>query len=70
MNASRLTITARSNANPYAFVRFVWSDDLTECNFVACGFDTGADEQAALDALMAVSAHEGADCDGWTVEVA
>lgn len=60
-----MTVIARMTADPFQFVRFTWSDDLTECSFVA--FGEGAN--AALPDLLAADVHEGADLDGWTVEV-
>jgi hypothetical protein len=59
-----MTITARPDSNPYAFARFIWSDDGKDCDLVAGDLD---DE--TIDRLIAAKVHEGADLDGWTVDL-
>lgn len=55
-----VTVTA-----DYKKAVFTWSDDLEDCDMVAVGFE---DEE--LDALMAAKAHEGADVNGYNVDIA
>lgn len=59
-----MIVTARLDADPCAFARFTWSDDLQDCDLLALGLD---DNQ--LDALLAAKVHEGADLEGYTVTI-
>lgn len=59
-----LIVTLRSDCDPCAFARFTWSADLLDCDLVALGL---TDEE--LDAIMLAKGHEGADVDGFTVEL-
>jgi len=51
-------------ANPSRFARFTWSDDLSDCDFVAG--DMTDDE---LDRIFDAKGHEGAAVEGYTVEI-
>ena len=59
-----LVITVRSDADPCAFARFTWSDDMGDCDMLAGGLTEGQ-----IDAILAVKGHEGAAVDGFTVTV-
>lgn len=61
-----LVITAVLDADHSQFVRFTWNDDLTECDFLACGHI--ADD--SLETLLDAKVHEGCDLEGWTVNIA
>ena len=58
-----MIITARLAADTAQFVRFTWSDDLSDLNFLAFG----AVANSSLDALLAADVHEGAPLAGWVV---
>lgn len=58
----KVTVTA-SNGD-FKKAVFTWSDDLMDCDMASYGFD---DEE--LDAIMEGKAHEGADLDGFIVEI-
>ena len=55
-----VTVTA-----DYKKAVFTWSDDLEDCDMVAVGF-----EDDELDALMAAKAHQGANVNGYNVDIA
>ena len=44
--------------------KFTWSDDLMDCDMVSIGFD---DEE--LDFIMESKGHEGAEIDGYEVNI-
>ncbi len=55
----KITVTA-----PFKKAVFTWSDDLQDCNLESQGFDN--DE---IKMLMDVGAHEGADAEGYAVDI-
>ena len=48
----------------HKLVRFTWSDDGQDCNYVALGVP---DEE--IDMLIDAKVHEGVDFEGWTVDI-
>ena len=67
-NATPWTFRATNQDDPSKFVRFIWSDDGEECDFIAAGFNSADDEARALNVLIQGKGHEGADVAGWTVD--
>ena len=60
-----LTITATTtDPSRHARAVFVWSSDLSDCEMTAYGL---SDEE--IDSLVASRVHEGADADGFNVEI-
>ena len=59
-----MIITISNIQDPTKFARFTWSDDLENCNHIALNI-----EDDEFDMIIESKAHEGANLDGWNIEI-
>ncbi len=61
----KVTATPTDTNRDHARAVFTWTADLESCEAVSFGI-----EDAELETLIAAKVHEGAELEGWIVEVA
>jgi hypothetical protein len=60
----KMTITITNIQDPTKYARFTWSDDLENCQHLAINIE---DEE--FDMMITSKAYEGANLEGWIVEI-
>lgn len=61
MSNSNVVVTVSAD---YKKAVFTWSEDCSECEYTAVGFD-----DSEIDLIMESKAHMGSDVEGYTVEI-